>query len=466
MKILLVAPNHRRILSPGYMKTIQECIGHLPPLGLLSIAGYLLENTSHRVRVVDALTGDLTPHQVGEIVKEEKPDVVGIHAITLALLDVLDMVDAVRTADPSAGVLLGGPHVSVFPGESVGYAGVDFAVAGEGEEPVARLLDMLESGGDPGEIDGVMTPSTGPKTPFIHKDLDSLPPPARHLTSFEKYHTVVSSHPPSTTIMSSRGCPFCCTFCHTAGGKVFRPRSPEKVVKEVNQCLDMGIREFFFFDETFTVHRDRVIDICRRLIDGGREVIWDARCRVDLVDEELLGWMVRAGCRRIQYGVESGSAKVLDRLGKGFDPDTAENAIMATRKAGIAAYADFMIGNPGETLEDMEETFLFARRTRPDYVHFSITMPLPGTPLYQEAMDMGIISGDSWRGFARNPSPDFRVPYWEENFTGEELEKLLGRAYREFYFSPGYLISALGGLTSPGEALRKARAGFRLLTGL
>ncbi len=467
MRILLIAPNHRRIVIPSYMKAIQEGVGNLPPLGLMSLAGYIRKHSDYHIRIIDALLEDLTPEGLRAIMEEEKPDVVGIHAITLALLDVLDTSRIVRMSNPGVKIVMGGPHTSIFPEESLGYSEFDYVVLGEGEKPFFDLLKYLETGDKSLlPIDGVMGGEEELNrlaSPYIHDDLDTLPPPARDLTQYDRYSTVVSRHPPTTTIMGSRGCPYKCTFCYTAGGKRFRPRSVDNIIKEIQECIELGIREFFFFDETFFIDKDRVIEFCRRIIDEDLHFYWDVRGRVDLVNPEMLRWMKKAGCQRIQYGVESGNARVLKILKKGFTPDMAGKAIGWTREAGISTYADFMIGNPGETMEEIMETIEFARKISPDYVHYSITTPYPKTELYRQALERGIIEKDYWSEFAKNPTEDFRIRYWEENFSAEQLEKLIDKAYRSFYLRPGYLLKSLKKLGSLGELKRKAKAGLSLL---
>ena len=466
MKILLISPNHNRIVLPEYMKAIQEGVGHLPPLGLLSIAAYIKAHSNYEVQVIDALLDKLTLEELGEEIKNSNPDVVGIYAISYSLPDVLDTSRMASSINPEVKIVVGGPHTSIFPEETRAFPEFHYVVAGEGEVPFFNLLKYLETADKSLlPIDGVM--GREPELdriskPYVHEDLDSLPYPARQLTPWKRYASVVSKQSCSTTIMGSRGCPYHCTFCYTAGGKSYRPRSVPHLMEEIRECIAMGIREFFFFDETFTIDRLRVIDFCRCIVDEGIEIYWDVRCRVDLVDPEMLGWMKKAGCQRIQFGVESGSERVLLHMQKGFTREQAEKAVRWTKEAGISTYADFMIGNPGETLEEIEETIRFAGRLDPDFVHYSITMPLPRTKLYEEALEKGILEKDYWQEFAKNPTEDFKVPYWEENFTADELESLLKKAYHSFYLRPGYMLKSLGKLGSLDELKRKAQAGLNL----
>ena len=466
MRVLLIAPNHGRIVLPKYMKAIQSGVGNLPPLGLLYIAGYLKKHTLFQVKVIDALLSKLSLKELEEELENWKPDIVGIHAITYSLPDVLDTARIVQKINPEVKVVVGGPHSSIFPDETIAFPDIDYVVTGEGEIPFYKLLKYLETGDKSLlPIDGVLgiEPELSRKVePYVIEKLNDIPYPAREMTPFKQYSSVVSKHPFSTTFMASRGCPYHCIFCHTAGGKRHRGRSVENILGELKECINLGIREFFFFDETFTVDRKRVIELCQKIVEDLPEIAWDVRCRVDLVDPELLRWMKKAGCQRVQFGVESGNKKILERLKKGFTPLQAETAVKWTKEAGISTYTDFMIGNPGETLSEIEDTLNFASKLDPDYVHYSITIPLPKTQLYHEALEKGVIEKDYWREFAKNPTEDFKIRYWEENFTAEELEDLLQKAYHSFYLRPGYVIKSLGKLGSFEELKRKARAGLNL----
>lgn len=482
MRILLLFPPQARMISPAYMKKIQEGLGFLPPLGILYLAAYLLEHTRHEVEVLDAHVERMTVADVEAHIRRTRPDAVGISATTFSLVDALDCARAVKRVDPTLPVILGGPHTALFPRESVARPEIDYVVVGEGEVPLALLLDRLEERGHlPGRPwrteDGTLagssvvedlpavldkhTPRLRPRQRVL--DLDGLPTPRRDLVPWQRYSTVVSRTPPTTTLISSRGCPYACTFCHTAGGKKFRPRSPRAVVREMQEALDLGIREFLFFDETFTLDRERAIAISEEIVRQGLDVSWDVRARVDCVDPDLLRLMRRAGCSRVQYGIEAGTQRIMDALQKGITLDQARDAIRWTREAGLATYADFLIGAPGETREEMLRTLAFARSLALDYVHFSILVILPHTPLHRRAVREGRILEDLWRGFARNPDPDFEVPFWTEILSREELEDMVMRCLRSSYLRADYVLRSLAQVRSMGELVRKARAGLKLI---
>jgi radical SAM superfamily enzyme YgiQ (UPF0313 family) len=303
-----------------------------------------------------------------------------------------------------------------------------------------------------------------PPPPFL-RDLDRLPHPARHLVPFARYHSALARELPITTLMSSRGCPYRCIFCDRPHlGKAFRARSAESVADEMQLCQQMGIREIFFYDDTFSINRKRVIAICEAIRERGVRLAWDIRARVNTLDEEVLDRLADAGCKRIHLGVEAGTPEIINVLRKDIDLDQARRVFEMAAERDIVTLAYFMIGNPTETRAQIEQTVAFAKSLRADFVHFAVTTPYPGTELYYMGLDRGILPRDYWREFARNPQPDFRPLLWEEVLTRDELIALLDWAYKSFYRRPGYLLRRALKVRSWSELRRQVRAGLRLLT--
>lgn len=468
MKVLLVNPPRENEIIGNNPAIIEEERGHNPPLGLLYLAGYLEAHSDHDVAVIDSQVEELSYDELEGRIADAAPDVVGLTAMTMTLIDVLKTARAVRKARPSAKVVLGGPHVHLFPEETIAFDEVDYLVMGEGEEAFKELLDFIDEPDRLREIAGLVftengrVVNTGVRPPI--EDLDALAFPARHLVPYKRYSSLLAKGDCVTTVFTSRGCPFKCTFCDRPHlGKRFRARSPGNVVDELAECVEMGIDEFLIYDDTFTVDRARVIAICDEIAGRGLDISFDIRARVDTVNDEMLAKLKAAGCAGIHYGVEAGTEKILKVLNKGIHIEQVDEVFRMTRRHDIPVLAYFMIGSPTETREDVETTFRLMRRLKPDYVHMTVLTPFPGTRVYQMGLESGVIERDVWREFAANPDPAFEPPHWGEHFTRAELNDLLKRGYKSFYLRPSYIAKRLAALRSWGEFRRKFRAGLKVL---
>lgn len=188
------------------------------------------------------------------------------------------------------------------------------------------------------------------------------------------------------------------------------------------------------------------------------------RAHVNTVTPELLQAMAAAGCDRIHYGVESGNDRMMKVIKKNHSIERVENAFRWTREAGMETLAYFIIGQQTETASDIQDSIDLARRLSPNYVHFTIFCPYPGTAIYQEGLDRGIITRDVWREFSRDPRPEYELPVWEENFTRQQLREMLVRCYKGFYLRPSYLLRSMTRIRSMGELRRKVKAGLSVFS--
>ena len=239
--------------------------------------------------------------------------------------------------------------------------------------------------------------------------------------------------------------------------------SADRTVAEMVKCYLMGIKEIFFYDDTFTVSKKRVLEICRLIKSSGVRMTWDVRSRVDTIDEEMIKTMKEAGCVRIHFGVESSQEHVLKALNKGITKTQVKNAFTWCRKHGVKSLAYFMIGNPGETENDIIATARFARELKPDYMQCTILTPFPATKLYSQAITSGLLKTDVWREYALNPKKDFQPPVWEENFTREELQENLRLFYKKFYLTPRFILGAVLEIRNLAQLTRYFKAGLSLL---
>lgn len=468
MKVLLIRPPKLNMISTNVPNVVDEETGCYPSLGLMYIAACVERYTDHQIEILDTQAEKMNYEEMKSEIRKRNPDIVGIQAMTFTLVDVILTAKIVKELDKSIPLILGGPHVNIYPEETISNSEIDFLVLGEGEYVFPDLINALSQRKDLSKIRGIVYKrnkkiiNTG-KREFI-TNLDAVPFPAYHLVPYQKYYSVLAKRTPITTMMTSRGCPFKCIFCSRPQlGKIFRYRSAESVVDEMEQCARIGIKEIFLYDDTFTIKKQRVIDICNEILRRNLKIMWDIRSRVDTVDEKILKKLKLAGCERIHFGVEAGTQGILNILRKGITLQQAEKAFQWSREVGITTLAYFMIGNPTESRKQILETIKFSVKIKPDYVHIALTTLFPATELYRRGLERKILKHDYWKEFAENPRTDFVPGIWEENLRREELIRLLKSAYMKFYMRPGYILKRVYKVKSWLEFKRKAKAGLKLL---
>ena len=462
MKILFLYPPQTDAVR-SYLSHLEnrEGIGFKPPLGILYVATYVKKTTNHEVKVVDCHVHQYTYDQVVDIAGQFRADVVGITAWTDFWYSASRLVTMIKARFPRIFIVLGGPHVLCFPRETLEYPGVDAIVVGDGEVPTARILECLESENLVNNIPGVHFKQFGVhgKTFYYEKDLDRLPIPDRTLLPIELYSSVLGSGQLISTMITSRGCPYSCVFCKIQSQRPVR-HSAERVLEEFDQIHNLGIKEVEIYDDTFTWSRKRVIKICKGIVERNYSIKWAIRDRVSNVNEETLIWMKKAGCTRIHYGIESGSNEVLKRVKKRITVEQAEAAVELASKVGFEVLTFFMIGLPGETIRDINRTIDFSLHLDSDYCQYSITIPYAGTEMYLEGLKRGIYPADFWREFARNPVPNFEIPFFHfAKIPLKEMIRLRNKAVFRYYFRPKMMLKEMKKMASATEFKRKASMG-------
>jgi anaerobic magnesium-protoporphyrin IX monomethyl ester cyclase len=411
-KILLIMPPDIRLTGEDFFVTF--------PLGLGYIAG-VLERNNYDVSVLDCIAErpdkmkvDSTCYHLGlswgeieERIRHIKPDMVGISCLFSAQFPSAEKVAAIVKAVGDIPVVVGGAHASGVPSEVLKSPCIDFAAIGEGEETILELLKELKRDQRFDRIDGLGYRRNGEiivneKTRFI-QDVDTLPLPARHLFPMERYlgssktHSFYTKRKPSTTMITSRGCPHNCTFCsiHTVWGTRYRPRDPIQVVDEIELLMTQyGVREVHFEDDNITLNRQRIQNICREIMARGLDVTWTTPngISVSTLDRETVSLMRQSGCYRVFLGIESGNQEVLSKIiRKRISLEQVRAVCQLLKEYSIEATGFFVLGMPGETRETIRDTIDFAKSLNLTDVLFSIATPYPGTTFYSDCVSKRLI---------------------------------------------------------------------------
>lgn len=410
-----------------------------PPGGLLSL-GACLEKENFPVRLLDfvAQTRDLDG-LINEI-KSFNPFCIGITSTSPQIRGATSLAKLIKKHFPEVLVCIGGPHPSAYYNKLKEIPYFDFIYIGEGEVTFPKILKDLE--------DKIPSGKTYVNKKFVKKlyfgeqfsDLDSIPFMARHLLRGE--YKLLGVYEKFATIHTGRGCPFNCVFCSSPIEKrrAYRSRSVGNVLKEIDLCVNkLGAKFILFTDDTFTTDRGKVIRICQEIIKRKIRFKFCCETRVELVDEELIRIMKKAGLVELQFGVESGSERIRKEIiHKNFSQQQLENAYFLCRKFNIHSNAFIMMGFPTETKEDLWATHELCLKLPVDIIGIHFTVIMPGSDLYDIAIKEKKISPDYWNNYALGKI--FRQPlYIPDGVSKEFMEKLRILTYKKFYFNFGFI---------------------------
>jgi len=432
----------------------------LPPLGMLYVAG-ALEVAGYRVAVVDADGEGLNLAEFTARLRLLRPTVIGLSGMTpMRQLIARDLALVRPFCDR---VVLGGVHATRFRAEVLDeFPAVDALVIGEGEEVAPALMEWWNQGAVGNPPAGVLVRGAPFEEASPPAKLDALAWPARHLVPHSRYRYLFQTRPRFTTFISSRGCPFRCTFCDkTVSGSAWRARSAEDVVDELDYLASaLGIGSVCIFDDNFTLRRRRVEEICEELLRRDVQIDWKCEARVDGITPDLAKLMARAGCKTVAFGVESGNQDSLDFLKKDQGVEQARAAIASCRSAGIETVAYVLVGIPGETPQSTLRTLDLARESQLDFIQFSTLSPFAGTELHDLAKKEGWLRDTR----VRNPvdAEEFRATLVPPGWTEEELDRTLRRVYSGFYLRPRYLARQAWRARCSGTLKPRARLGLRV----
>ncbi|MGQ9459884.1 MAG: B12-binding domain-containing radical SAM protein [Candidatus Bathyarchaeaceae archaeon] len=429
-----------------------------PPLGILYCAGVLMDH-GIEVSILDQPAKGFSLNQTLSWVKREDPDILGFSVLLSAAKEAPKIAECVKAENPDITIVFGNYHAT-FNAERIleKYPFVDIIVKGEGEYTSLELAKCLEKNGNLAEVEGITFRKKGKivSTPdrLLIKNVDNLPFPDRNLTDVQYTSTIFGvkvNTKKFTTLVSSRGCPFRCSFCgiRKFARGMWRPRSVENVIEELELLQSEGYEQFLFADDNFTLNAKRVSKLCRRIREEGMDIEWFCDSRVDHVSYDMFREMVRAGCRCLFFGIESANQRILDYYKKGITPEQSESAVRKARKAGVdIIVGSFIVGAPDETRREIANTLQFANKLDIDVPDVNILGAHTGIDIWNDLVARGLIDEEKYweTGVCIPKDLPTPVPY-------EEVRSLVYEYFRAFYLRPKQLLT---------EILRTSKSPFRI----
>lgn len=425
-------------------------------MSLAYLAAYL-KKYGYEVNILDAVAGGITrkgkmwhygllDSDLVKRIKQFRPDLVGITSpFSLRNEASLKTARLVKGIDKKIITVVGGIHPSIFPLETVSCQEIDYVIVGEGEESFLSLVRHIESGSKISKlsVDGCAYKEKGKpklrgKRSFI-KNLDSLPFPARELLPMEFYFQrnvalFGLGKARAASIITSRGCPYRCSFCsmHLSHGLKWRSRSAENVFEEIEELVKKyGVEEIFFMDDNLTFDKERIMKLCELILAKGLRFRWNTPngIRADRIDSDLAAIMKKSGCANVCIGIESGSERIRNGvIKKALPEEKIHQALSACKKVGLPVIGFFILGIPGESEETFRETIDMVKSLPLEMIATSFYTPFPGTKLYEESVRDGHIKKDYWRSIEQFSAPIVETRDFDKNI----LKKWEKRIYYEF----------------------------------
>jgi anaerobic magnesium-protoporphyrin IX monomethyl ester cyclase len=354
-----------------------------PPLSL-AYGAALMEESGHRTRIIDAHAERLEPEEIAERTRSARWIFISSSPLDRwqcpvnDIQNVYDVIREVRSANPESRIYLTGPHGTTLPEKALRETDVDAVIL---SEPEITIRDIAQGKPDV-ELEGIAfreggRPVVRPKRQFIN--LNELPLPAFHLLPMDRYEFEFLGKK-FALLEGSRGCPYRCTFCYKDMYGPYRSKSSQKMSAELEFAVErFGVRNVYFADLTFTLNKKLVSELCDFILDRGYRIHWACQTRLDLVDENILRKMRRAGCRLIEFGIESGTEEIVRQTNKYIPAKTISEGLRLVRKLGIESVVFMMLGLPNESLEDMKKGSALVRKLNPTYATFNIALPYTET---------------------------------------------------------------------------------------
>src|SRR3989339_793111 len=462
LNVLLISAPYVDLYGP-----IKSAAGRYFPLGLGYIASFLKKN-GYSVSLYEPEAQKLNIEEISKIFAEKKPDIVGIGSATPNFYNAVELAKLAKKTC-NCKVILGGIHASAIPEFIIEkyHTCFDYLVVGEGEYTMLELLKCLENKQMPDSVPGLCfwhenKVNLTPCRPFI-MDLDSLPYPARDMIPQELFYPNLHNarYSKCFTILTSRGCPFNCSFCASGLtlGKKYRVNSAEYVLGEMSMLKEQyGARQLLITNDTFTINKNRLLEICEGMIKKKLNLEWFCFSQITAVDEETLKLMKRAGCYNIGFGIESASPRILKIMGKPYSPQQCKTVIDAANRLGMKTQAFFVFGEPEETIEEINSTVNFAIDINPTLSFFNMLVPYPGTKDFQYFFKDIPLDQIDWKNFVAIGTKS--VINKNSNL---DLEKIVFNANLKFYMRPRQLLHIISKIKTFHELYSYIKGGLGLL---
>jgi radical SAM superfamily enzyme YgiQ (UPF0313 family) len=413
----------------------RDLIGADAYIKLASLAGTLQQKNISSYIIEPAAT-HVSHDSIIEMIRSMDPTVICIAALPSTLRDAYITINLIKEEFPHKVIILEGYHINADPSIIVDMD-IKYGMRGDAEYSFAEFCENILNGIEPSsELSGLVINDGGVlkvNEPAFIRDIDALAMPAYEKLPIGSYYSA-STNKTYMKFFTTRGCPYDCNFCASAPQMKYRMMSNENVVKQLDVLVNqLGAEWIEFMDLTFTVNKRRTIEMCDAIIQSGMKFDWGCETRADKIDEELILKMKEAGCKKITFGVESGSEKIRNQTGKRISNDTFKTAFDLCRKHKVMTMANFILGHPEETATDMKETIRFARELKPFNVLFLRMIPLPDIDVFAQGVKKGEIAPDIWVKYMRG---EIEHPvYYPTTISAKEMDRLFNQAYIHFYIS-------------------------------
>ncbi len=440
MRFLFIFPPGQRFIIAD--KKVLPPGPYSPPLGLLYLS-IMLEKKGHTVEVLDYNAENVKESEL--IKKIESTDAIGMTIYTNSINESIDLARLIKDYNSSKPLLIGGPHCNIAPEQSIIDLNADICATGDVELIICAIADALQGNRNLSSIPGIYYKEKGEIKQTMPmqqiKDLDSLPFPARHLVAKYEYGYFIGeklTNGRTTSIITSRGCPYRCRFCgYNSVRSNYDERSVDDVIIEIEEIISQGYYSIIIADNNFLANKNRVERIMDKIIEKRLKInMWIMGARVDSAERRLFEKMRDAGVSFICFGIESGNQDVLNFYNKNTTLQQITEAIRLSKEMGFFTSGNFIIGATIETKKHIENTIKFAKSLPLDVAHFIILRYVYGSPLWNKAVEEGIIKQDEYSVIADSQHNLGR-------FTKEELKNYCMKAHRNFYLNPHYIIRQL-----------------------